>query len=102
MDDIKYRGAPKKVSLFELVSFDFYVAMDKPRKDLRFVHALAIDIFGTVVDWRGSIIKEGERLKQSVEWPQFADNWLAGYRSRVEEVRAGRRLWANLDVLLAE
>lgn len=64
--------------------------------------ALAIDVFGTVVDWRGSIIKEGKRLKRSVDWPKFADGWLTGYRSRVEKVRTGQRPWANLDVLLSE
>lgn len=73
-----------------------------PRTDLRSVRALAIDIFGTVVDWRGSIIREGKGLKQSVDWPRFADKWLTGYRSRVEEVRTGQRPWANLDVLLKE
>jgi 2-haloacid dehalogenase len=72
------------------------------RKDLRSVHALAIDIFGTVVDWRGSIIREGRQLKPSIDWPQFADKWLNGYRSRVEEVRTGHRSWAILDVLLLE
>lgn len=72
------------------------------KNNLRSVHALAMDIFGTVVDWRGSIITEGKRLKSSIDWPRFADGWLTGYRSRVEEVRTGHRPWANLDVLLAE
>ena len=30
--------------------------------DFSAVGALTFDVFGTVVDWRGSIIREGERL----------------------------------------
>ena len=30
--------------------------------DLSAVRALTFDVFGTVVDWRGSIIREGRRL----------------------------------------
>ena len=30
-------------------------------EDLASVRALVFDVFGTVVDWRGSIIAEGER-----------------------------------------
>jgi 2-haloacid dehalogenase len=66
------------------------------------LRALAVDVFGTVVDWRGSIVKEGESLTRSVDWPQAADDWLKGYRSRVEMVRTGQRPWANLDALLSE
>src|ERR1700693_6237057 len=72
------------------------------KSDLKNVHALAIDIFGTVVDWRGSIIRDGKRLTGQVDWPKFADEWMTGYRSRVEQVRTGQRPWANLDLLLAE
>jgi len=66
------------------------------------VRALAIDIFGTVANWRGSIVAEGKRLKAAVDWGSFADQWMQGYRSRVEAVRTGQRPWANLDTLLAE
>ncbi len=41
------------------------------------VKALTFDVFGTVVDYRGTIIREGERLNQAkglqVDWAQFAD-----------------------------
>ncbi len=41
------------------------------------VKALTFDVFGTVVDWRSSIIREGELLTQRkglrVDWEQFAD-----------------------------
>ncbi|MCY4110118.1 MAG: haloacid dehalogenase type II, partial [Chloroflexi bacterium] len=47
------------------------------------VRALAFDVFGTVVDWRGSVIEEVERLGRchgiDAEWESFADAWRAGY-----------------------
>jgi len=50
------------------------------------IKALAFDVFGTVVDYRGTIIREGERLNRAkglpVDWGQFADAWRARYRPR--------------------
>jgi len=55
------------------------------------VKALVFDVFGTVVDWRGSIIREGVALGRSkklkVDWPAFADAWRAGYRPAMARVR---------------
>ena len=43
------------------------------------IKALIFDVFGTVVDWRGSVIREGEELGQEknldVDWAAFADEW---------------------------
>ena len=43
------------------------------------IKALAFDVFGTVVDWRTSIILEGEKLERSkglsLDWAAFADTW---------------------------
>ena len=43
------------------------------------VKALVFDTFGTVVDWRGSIIAEGMAWSKAkgvtVDWPRFADRW---------------------------
>jgi 2-haloacid dehalogenase len=40
--------------------------------------ALAFDVFGTVVDWRGSIVREGEEWGRAkglqVDWGKFADH----------------------------
>jgi 2-haloacid dehalogenase len=66
------------------------------------ISGFAFDVFGTVVDWRSTIIHEGQRLKRAVKWPAFADDWMNGYRARVEAVRTGQRPWSNLDALLAE
>ncbi len=67
------------------------------------VRALTFDIFGTVVDWRSSIIREGQLLGQrlglSADWPAFADAWRAGYQPAMAQVRAGELPWTNLDGL---
>ena len=43
------------------------------------VKALIYDVFGTVVDWRSSVIREGKALGEAkgvqVDWSQFADEW---------------------------
>ena len=71
--------------------------------ELHDVRALAFDIFGTVVDWRSSIIREGQALEQrlglAADWPALADAWRAGYRPAMAEVAAGEGAWATIDVL---
>ncbi len=71
--------------------------------DLSNVRALAFDVFGTVVDWRGSIVREGEklgaRLEQEVDWARFADAWRAGYRPAMDRVGRGELPWLNIDRL---
>ena len=65
--------------------------------------ALACDVFGTVVDWRGSLIREGEQLGRArsldVDWARFADAWRAGYQPAMDRVRSGALPWTNLDGL---
>jgi len=67
------------------------------------VRALVFDTFGTVVDWRGSIIEEGTAWGTSkgitVDWARFADRWRAGYAPSMEKVRKGEMPWTNLDQL---
>ena len=67
------------------------------------VKALVFDVFGTVVDWRGSIIEEGTawgRTKNiTVDWARFADRWRAGYGPSMDKVRKGEIPWTNLDHL---
>ena len=67
------------------------------------VQALAFDVFGTVVDFRGSIIQEGAGWAQArglqVDWPRFADRWREGYRPSMDKVRQGTSPWTNLDGL---
>lgn len=70
------------------------------------VKALCFDVFGTLVDWRGSIIARGPRfdraLGREVDWAAFADAWRGLYQPSMEEVRSGRREWTVLDRLHRE
>ena len=67
------------------------------------VSALIFDVFGTVVDWRGSVIREGEELGRKrtleVDWAAFADEWRGRYAPSMDRVRRGELPWANLDAL---
>jgi len=67
------------------------------------VKALIFDVFGTVVDWRGSIIEEGNAWGRSkglnIDWARFADRWRAGYAPAMNKVRKGEVPWTNLDGL---
>ena len=65
--------------------------------------ALAFDVFGTVVDWRSSIIREldefGRTHGTQQDWPTFADNWRAGYAPAMDRVRRGELPWTRIDDL---
>jgi 2-haloacid dehalogenase len=65
--------------------------------------ALAFDVFGTVVDWRSSIIAEletfGETHGLHQDWPTFADDWRAGYAPAMDRVRRGELPWTRIDAL---
>jgi 2-haloacid dehalogenase len=67
------------------------------------IRALVFDVFGTVVDWRGSLIREGCALGASkrldIDWAAFADAWRAGYQPAMQKVRTGRLPWMNIDAL---
>lgn len=66
------------------------------------VQVLAFDVFGTVVDWRGSIARELDALGLGVDGGAFADAWRAKYQPAMQRVRAGERPWTKLDVLHRE
>lgn len=67
------------------------------------IKALVFDVFGTLVDWRGSIAREARALLSplgnELEWERFADAWRGEYQPAMEEVRAGRLPFSKLDVL---
>jgi 2-haloacid dehalogenase len=67
------------------------------------IKVLAFDVFGTVVDWRSSVIAEDEQLgktkRLNVDWPAFADAWRAVYRPSLDRVRSGELPWTKLDIL---
>jgi 2-haloacid dehalogenase len=68
--------------------------------------ALAFDVFGTVVDWRSSIIAElqsfGNRHGLQRDWASFADAWRAGYAPAMDRVRRGELPWTRIDDLHRE
>jgi 2-haloacid dehalogenase len=65
--------------------------------------ALAFDVFGTVVDWRSSIIRDGRKLgrekRMEIDWGKFADRWRDGYGPAMNRVRKGELPWMNIDKL---
>jgi 2-haloacid dehalogenase len=62
-------------------------------------HVLAFDIFGTVVDWHGSIVREVHALYPAVDANAFALAWRAGYQPAMARVRSGELGWTRLDEL---
>jgi 2-haloacid dehalogenase len=78
-----------------------------PAMDPATIKALTFDVFGTVVDWRTSIAREGAALGRAkgithVDWVQFADAWRGLYQPAMTRVRKGERPWTRLDTLHRE
>jgi 2-haloacid dehalogenase len=67
------------------------------------VRAILFDVFGTVVDWRGSLIADlsawGSSRGIAADWAGLADAWRAEYAPSMDAVRRGVRPWAVLDEL---
>ncbi len=71
------------------------------------VRAILVDVFGTCVDWRTGVIREGEAFGRAhglsgVDWAKFADTWRALYQPQMDKVRTGQRPWTKLDDLHRE
>lgn len=70
------------------------------------IKACTFDVFGTVVDWRTSVMREVETLARakgfSVDAARFADAWRGLYQPAMEQVRSGKRPWTRLDDLHRE
>src|SRR5512140_915352 len=60
---------------------------------------LAFDVFGTVVDWHGSIAREVDAMKLGVSGSEFALAWRAGYQPAMRRVMAGELGWTLIDDL---
>lgn len=60
---------------------------------------LAFDIFGTVVDWHGSIAREVGALYPAVDGDAFALAWREGYYPAMARVRSGELGWTRIDEL---
>ena len=82
------------------------IAAESSVAHLSHVKALVFDVFGTVVDWRGSIARDlaafGAQRGIAADWVRFTDDWRALYQPAMDEVRTGRRAWTILDILHKE
>ena len=67
------------------------------------VKALVFDVFGTVVDWRSSIIADLEAFGRAkhikADWVGLTDAWRAGYQPAMDRVRKGELGWTHIDTL---
>jgi 2-haloacid dehalogenase len=67
------------------------------------VRAIVFDTFGTIVDWRGSLIRSlisfGTEHGLEAPWEQVADRWRAAYQPNLDRVRSGDLEWTVLDEL---
>ena len=76
---------------------------ERAQQALADVEAMTFDVFGTVVDWRTSIIREAQILGMEKgfdrDWPAFADAWRRGYGPAMNRVRTGELPWLKIDQL---
>ncbi len=70
------------------------------------IELLLFDVFGTLVDWRGSLVKwfetYGRATNRSADWPGLVDAWRGAYQPSMDPIRQGRRPFVTLDVLHRE
>lgn len=63
---------------------------------------LLFDVFGTVVDWRSSLIELAEttaaRAGRQVDWAAIIDDWRRAYQPALDHVRQGSA-WQDMDFL---
>jgi 2-haloacid dehalogenase len=67
------------------------------------LEALVFDVFGTLVDWRGSLIADltafGRERGVAIDWAALIDSWRAAYVPSMDRVRKGELPWTTLDAL---
>ena len=71
--------------------------------DLSAVKALVFDVFGTVVDWRTSLIADFTKWADArgikADWTALVDGWRAVYAASMDEVRKhperGYMIWTR-------
>ena len=65
--------------------------------------AVVFDTFGTVVDWRSSLIADlsdfGATRGITADWTGLVDAWRAAYHPSMDRVRKGELPWTRLDDL---
>ena len=65
--------------------------------------AIVFDTFGSVVDWRSSLVADltayGANRSVTADWPALVDAWRAAYHPSMQRVRSGELPWMTLDRL---
>jgi 2-haloacid dehalogenase len=65
--------------------------------------AIVFDTFGSVVDWRSSLIADltayGASKGVTADWSALVDAWRAAYHPSMDRVRKGEQPWTTLDTL---
>ena len=65
--------------------------------------ALVFDVFGTVVDWHGSVAREARGLAKEkglrLNAARFAKTWRAGYRPAMDRVSRGEAPFQKIDAI---
>jgi 2-haloacid dehalogenase len=66
---------------------------------------LLFDVFGTLVDWRSSLVEIAEsaavRSGLWADWPGLVDDWRRAYQPAMDQIRDGAP-WRDLDSLQRE
>ena len=69
------------------------------------MRVLLFDVFGTLVDWRASVIElaeeTGTRAGVEADWSAVVDDWRRAYQPAMDRVRDGSA-WRDLDSLQRE
>lgn len=70
------------------------------------IRAVLFDVFGTVVDYRESIIREGIKWNRqkgvNINWPSLADDWRSAEQPAINQILNGDKEWKSLDDLHRE
>ncbi|OYY04187.1 MAG: haloacid dehalogenase, type II [Acidocella sp. 35-58-6] len=70
---------------------------------MRKPQAVLFDVFGTLVDWRGSVSAGlaafGAAQGLAADWLGITDAWRGAYKPAMNAVRTGALAWTNLDDL---
>jgi 2-haloacid dehalogenase len=60
------------------------------------MRVLFFDVFGTLVDWRSSLIEIAESVSPGADWAPVMDDWRRAYQPGMERVRR-EGTWRDLD-----
>jgi 2-haloacid dehalogenase len=60
------------------------------------VRVLFFDVFGTLVDWRSSLIEIADSVSPGADWAPVMDDWRRAYQPALDRVRE-EATWRDLD-----